>query len=259
MTLNRQNASLFRFGKDEVIAVVVVAAVLAFGLTFRMWGDAQGNFDAAIGLTNLLGVFAGLVIAVMFHEVGHKVAGVYQGYEVKIRMFGPGLVGSGFVTLYAQGYLPFVTPNLVSVDARPELRLGKFRKYDNPSEAATIAMGGLMGSVIMIFVFSSLYAFTGNQLMWLVALGAVMHAVLSFIPFELFNALAKIRYFQSAQSYPPGDGLHLLWWSKYAYVFGFSFIVLFGGLALFATRPSLILALILGILTTWAYSKWLTH
>ncbi len=259
MSLNKQYSSLFRFGKDEVIAVLVVAGVLAFGLTFRMWGDAAGNFDAAIGLTNLLGAFAGLVIVVMAHEAGHKIAGVYQGYEVKIRMFGPGLIGSGFVTLYAQGYIPFVTPNLVSVDARPDLRLGKFRKYDNPSEAAMIAFGGLMASVIMIFVFSSLYAFSGNHLMWLITLGAVIHAGLSFIPFELLNAITKIKYFQSAQSYAPGDGLHLLWWSKYAFIFGLTFIVLFGGLALFATPPSLILAFVLASVTTWMYSKWLTH
>jgi len=259
MSVNRQYSGLFRFGKDEIIAVLVVAGMLAFGLTFRMWGDANGVFNAAIGLTNLFVVSAGLVIVVMAHEAGHKIAGVYEGYEVKIRMFGPGIVGSGFVTLYAQGFIPFITPNLVSVDARPELRLGKFRKYDNPSEAASIAFGGLIASVLMIFVFSSLYALSGNQLFFLITLGAVLHSVLSFIPFELFNALAKIKFFQKAQSFAPGDGLHLLWWSKYAYVFGFSFMVLFGGLALFATPVSLILALALAILTTWAYSKWITR
>lgn len=258
MSVNRQYSSLFRFQRDELMAVVVVAVVLAFGLTFRMWGDVDGNFDATIGLTNLLLAFLGLVIVVLAHEAGHKIAGVYQGYEVKIRLFTPGIVGSGFVTLYAQGYLPFVTPNLVSLDARPDLRLGKFRKYDNPAEAAMIAMGGLVASILMIFLFSSLFAFSGVEIFRVITIGAVMHAILGFIPFELLNALVKIRYFQTAQSYAPGDGLHLLWWSKYAYVFSLSFIVLFGGFAVFAPRPLFIFSLILAVFMTWAYSKWLT-
>lgn len=258
MSVNKQYSSLFSFEKDEIIAALLVAGILAFGLTFRMWGDTDGNFDAVIGLTNFLFVFAGLGIAVLAHEAGHKIAGVYNGYHVKIRSFVPGLVGSGFVTLYAQGFIPFVTPNLVSVDARPELRMGKFRRYDNPAEAASIAMGGLVASTLAIFVFSTLYVVTGHHLFWTIALGVVVHAVLSLIPFELVNALAKIKYFQSAQSFSPGDGLHLLWWSKYAYVFSLSFMVLFGGLALFASPVSLILALVLALLCTWAYSKWLT-
>ena len=257
MSLNKQYSGLFRFTQQELVAVVVVALILSFGLTFRMWG-VDGEFNAVVGLSNLLFVLAGMIIVIAVHEAGHKIAGVYQGYEVSVRMFGPGLVGSAFVTLYAQGFVPFVTPNLVLVDARPDLRIGKFRKYDNPAEAASIAFGGLVASVLMIFVFSALYTFSGVELFRVIMLGAVIHAILSFIPFELINVLTKIKYFQSAQSYAPGDGLHLLWWSKYAYVFGFSFMILFGGLALFANTISLIFSLILATLATWAYSKWLT-
>ena len=253
MTADRPTLRLLDFESDELKWILIFAFVFAFVLTFRMWGP-DDTFDPAYGLTNLLIGFAGMTVLVFLHEGGHKIAGARESYAVRIVPFKPGLAISGFVALYSQGIVPLVTPNLVECDAKTHLRLGKFRKYDNPSNMARIAMGGIIGSVLGVMAFKVLYNLTGFELLRVIMLGGVLHALYSLIPWELLN-LFKLRYFESAETYAPGDGLHILWWSRGFYVFFFAFVIIFGLVTLLTGWVSVYIVIALAAAATYALNK----
>lgn len=235
------------FDSSEIISVILVALLLAFALTFRMWGDE--TFDAALGLFNLVFVFVGMLIAVFMHEAGHKIAALAQGYEARIERFGGGLVASGFITLYSQGLLPLVTPNLLELDARPDLRMRKYRKYESAGTMASIAAAGIIGSTLAVVLFKTLFLFTGQPLFMVIVLGAILHAVFSMIPFEIIN-LFLLRLFERVDTHTPSDGLHIYFFGSRTYVFVLVFVIFFGGIAMLTGWVSYLLSLLLAAAAT---------
>ncbi len=239
--------------RDEVLSILILAALAAFLLTFRLWGGA--SFNAVTGLSNLLFVFVGMAVAVYLHEGGHKLVASLEGYTVRIVRFSAGLVVSAFIGIYSQGYVPLFTPNLIELDAHPERRMHKHYSYDTPKSGAKVAIGGLAGTTLAIILFKSLYVLTGYHLFMVVVMGAFLHGMFSLVPFELIN-LIKLRYFQDVVPNSPGDGLHILWWSVAAWIFCLAFMFFFGMIALLSGTFSYVLSLLLAVAALWAMHLW---
>lgn len=257
MALSKTNVSLINFSKQELRWILAVAFIFAFGLGFRLWGaPTTDEFSLAVGLTNLLFIFLGLIVVIFLHEAGRKAAGALIGYETHSKPFKAGLVMSAIVTVYSQGLIPLITPNLIETDARPDLRHGKFRRYDNPADSARVALGGIVGSVIGISFMRVLYNFIQTEAMFMLVVGSCLYMIYSLVPFELFSVI-RLRYFDKTESHTPGNGLHLMWWSWIGYVFALSFALLFSAVVLFTGQIPFVLIVILAAFMAWAYTKWL--
>lgn len=226
---HKSREELAQFDKSELVTVLVFTLIFTFVLTLR--GFFEADVNAAEQLGTMLLVFMGMLIAVFMHEAGHKFVASKMGYATHIKLNGIGLVITAFVSLYSFGLLTLITPNLLRADARPDLRLNKFYRFENPSHSATIAGGGIVGTTLAIVLFNTLFQITGADVFSTIVFGAVLHGVYSLIPFELIPIL-QLKFFSKIEGIYPGDALHLWWASTWFYVFALVFMVVFGLLAL---------------------------
>ncbi len=158
------------FSREEIVWLCVCALVSGFIFSFRDWGGTI--FSVSIGLVHffLLTLVAFLSFLFRFGLQKHKA--LSYGYLAEYKVWWVGLVIMLLTAFITMGKLPVVLIGCVSVIFMSRSRLGEFRYGFSYGQNAQIALAGVMGNLILTFLFGVLlYLFPGSYLfekgMWL--------------------------------------------------------------------------------------------
>jgi hypothetical protein len=249
------------FNREERVAILVLGFCAGFIIGLDEMITVSGttlSIDYTTGLFTLLVIMAGMLASVFWHELCHKFAARWSGYYTHTSVYPAGIVLGVALSLFTFGWVQFFTPNPSDLEANPRARIAKHRKYENWKQQAFIAGAGIVGTGLFAVALQGLFIFTEQQLFRTLLLGNIWLMVYSLVPFELIN-LWQLRYFQSIEQLPQSDGLYLLHYSIYAYIFVTTFVIVLSLLLYFTTSFGLWLAICLALTATlatwWHYFK----
>lgn len=199
-----------------------------------------------------------MIISVFWHEAGHKLAARWTGYYTHIATYPAGLVIGIALAVFTFGWIQFFTPNVADLEANPRARIAKHRKYENWKQQAFIAAAGVFATGLFATGLQGLYILSGQEFFKTLLLGNLWLMIYSLVPFELLN-IASLRLLQTIDQLPQSDGLYLLHYSNYAYLFVTTF-VLVGSAILYFTESlaiwlAVLVALVMVLVTWWKAFK----
>jgi hypothetical protein len=209
------------FSRTEQTAILRLGLLAGFVIAVDEVVSLKGtviSIDYTTGLGFMLLAMLGMIFSVYVHESAHKYAAKSIGYFTHITSYSWGLVVGGALSLFSFGWIQFFTPNACDLEADPRARIAKFRKYENWKQEAFIAGFGLLASALLAILFHFVYAFTELEIIRTLMLGNLLLLIYSLIPFELLT-LYNLRFMQKIDQLPQSDGLYLLHYSLFAWVF----------------------------------------
>jgi hypothetical protein len=242
------------FDREERKAIVILGIVAGFVVGFDNMVSLNGNtisIDYTTGLLTVAVLCFGMMISVLWHELAHKMASKYVGYYTHITIYPAGAVLGVALSVFTFGWIQFFTPNAVDLEANPRARIAKHRKYENWKQEAFVAGAGIFATGIFAAGLQGMFMLTGTEFFRTLLLGNLWLMLYSLVPFELLN-FAQLRFFQNIEQLPQSDGLYLLHYSHYAYIFVTTFALVTAGILYFTQSLALWLALVLAFLATIA-------
>lgn len=240
------------FTREERTAILSLGAVAGFIIGFDTLVSVSGSvisIDATTGLLTLLVLMVGMIASVFWHEMGHKIAARWTGYYTHISTYPAGMVLGAALAIFTFGLVQFFSPNVTDLEANPRARIAKHRKYENWKQQAFIAGAGVFATGLFAVLMQGMYLFTGTELFRTLLLGNIWLMVYSLVPFELLN-LWQLKLVQGIEQLPQSDGLYLLHYSKYAYVFTTTFVITTSFILYFTHSFTLWLALLFAFFAT---------
>lgn len=244
------------FSRPERNAIITLGLVAGFVIAIDEVVSLSGaviSINYTSGLGFMLLAMLGMIGSVYVHESAHRFAAKSIGYFTHITSYSWGLVTGSALALLSFGWLQFFTPNACDLEADPRARIAKFRKYENWKQEAFIASFGLIASALLAVLLHMAYALVGWELLRTLMLGNLWLLIYSLIPFELLT-LYNLRYFQKIEQLPQSDGLYLLHYSLFAWVFFSVFAVMLAALLYFFNTPAISIAFFVALatmLTVW--------
>ncbi len=190
-----RNLKRIQFRGKESRNFFIAVILLGVMFSFRSWG--ADNFDASVGIGNLIIAIALSLAAVYIHEMAHRYHALKRGFECNYYTLLPTLVG--FVLAVASnGRL--VIPLLSAL--RIDIALyGKYRRTLDPKALARGTMLGVMASLLVGLLSKWLFFATG---------------------FGIFSQFARINLLIAAWNLlplPTLDGLNILYENKLKFLF----------------------------------------
>ena len=231
--------------KQIILLGVVAGIVVAFKSVVTLSG-ASILISTDPGLVYLLLAIIGMIISVYIHEVGHKFIAYRIGYRTNVEGYYPGQVIGVVLAIFTFGFVQFFTPNTADLEALPEKRIHKHRRYENPKQQAFIAASGILFSAVFATVLHGAYLVTSAELLRQLMIGNILIMVYSLIPFELLG-LYMLRISQSIEQLPQSDGLYIFQYSPVAYMTAASFSLFLSLLLAFTTAIPVFVAVVLGL------------
>jgi Zn-dependent protease len=195
-----QPEKLFKFGRGEIIQILIAIGVLTIAFSFALTpGIPLSNISIALG--NIPLAFLAIVTAFFFHELGHKFMGQKYGYWSEFRMFPMGLLLALFLGIFT-GFV-FAAPGAVTIMGNP-----------NRDEYGKISAIGPFINVSLAAIFYVLTISTIGEISRIFGFIAFINAFLAF-----FNLLP----------FGPLDGMKIFNWRKEIWIslIGFSLIFLY--------------------------------
>ncbi len=241
------------FSRDEHKAVLALGLAAGFIIGFGELVSYKGSsiqLDTA-GILPLIVLIVGMIISVFWHEAAHKLAARYTGYYTHITSYPAGVVLGVALTVFTFGFIQFFTPNATDLEANPRARIAKHRKYENWKQEAFIAGAGVFATGLFAAALQGMYLVTNEELFRTLLLGNLWLMLYSLIPLELLN-LWQLKLMQSIEQLPQSDGLYLLHYSKYAYVFVTTFAIVTAIILYFTQSLMLWIALVFAFTATMA-------
>lgn len=248
------------FTRKERTAVLALGATAGFIIGFgELVSYANGtiSIDTA-GIAPMVVLVLGMIVSVFWHEAGHKLAARWTGYYTHIAPYPAGLVIGVALAVFTFGWVQFFTPNVADLEANPRARIAKHRKYENWKQQSFIAAAGIFATGLFAAGLQGLFILSGQELFKSLLLGNLWLMIYSLVPFELVN-ITQLRFFHTIEQLPQSDGLYLLHYSNYAYLFMTTF-VLVGSAILYFTESlaiwlGIVVALVMVLATWWKAFK----
>jgi len=189
----------FRFSPREVFELAVTVIVLAFIFGYN---DKQEVFSISYWLFNFVKMIIIVAIAVVLHEVGHKLASLYVGMRSEYQMWPTGLLIGILFTFISNGKWYIVLPGGILLHHMAIQRLGHFRYGLNYFTQGMLAVAGPMANLILATFFKTLSLF-------------------GVFP-EFFDTMTFINLYYAVFTMlplPRLDGIHLFFATRLIYVF----------------------------------------
>ena len=247
------------FSREELKAVIVLGFVAGFIVAFDSVISYSGgvlHLDYGLGLAAMVLVIFGMIISVYIHEMAHKYFARRIGYFTYVDPYYPGQVLGVVFAFFSFGYIQFFTPNTGDLEANPQERMHKFRKYENFKQQAFIAASGILVTAVFTGLLHGTWLVTQSKVVYDIMMGNIWLMVYSLIPFELLN-FYLLRFQRTIDQLPQSDGLYILHYSTAAYVFAASFIVLIAAIWAFnLSIPIWVAAFIALCIGTFAWVKY---
>ena len=80
----------YDFNPFYITYAIIKTIFFAFIISYREWGYGQA-FEINVGLKNFISAAMIVLLAILVHESGHKLLGVYHGFKVKTRIWWYGM------------------------------------------------------------------------------------------------------------------------------------------------------------------------
>jgi hypothetical protein len=253
------------FSSGELKAILILGLISGFVVAFDDFTLIEGNrlIIEDVGLLILLLSMFGMVISVYIHETAHRFFARRIGYNTNIEGYYPGQVLGIVLAIFSFGWIQFFTPNTTDLEARPDERIHKHRKYENPKQQAFISMAGVIATVFvatimhgawLLATINGVVAPDSADFLRNIMMGNVWLMVYSLIPFELLG-IYFLRFTPNIQQLPQSDGLYILNYSLVAYVTVAAFII-FMALMLALSTNIYVWAAIFIALSAGGYTWW---
>jgi len=242
------------FTRDERKAVLILGVVAGFIIGFDDLVSITGStlsIDYTKGILTMLILMVGMVVSVYWHEAGHKLAARYTGYYTHITSYPAGIVLGAALAIFTFGWIQFFTPNATDLEANPRARIAKHRKFENWKQEAFVAGAGIFATGLFAAILQGMFIITGTEFFRTLLLGNIWLMLYSLLPFELLN-IWQLKLMQSIEQLPQSDGLYLLHYSNYAYVFVTTFALVTAGILYFTQSLMIWIALVVAFSATMA-------
>ena len=223
----------FGFDKEEVKGIIIATLIFAFIISYRGWGYGQA-FEINVGLINFVNAAIIVLLAILVHESGHKLLGVYHGFKVKTRIWWYGMGLALLICFISRGHIWFLVLSGMTLHHLAIQRLGKFRYGERPVELSMVALAGPLANIILATLLKTM-------ILWFPALP--INAALVHKAFIINWAMA----ISNLLPIPPLDGIHIFFQSRLFYISIFGFMVGYGILIYFGIYSWLGALLIAGI------------
>ena len=241
----------FSFSQTELLQISWTSLAFAFILTFRKWGVGK-EFDATVGITNLILAFLVVVLSMIAHVSLQKAVAIKLGYKATYSYWLNGILICLFLGFLSFGILIFILPGAVMIEHIPSLRLGKFRYGTNLKDIARIALAGPIAHVVIVLLLGLLFFGSGkSDILFSIILVNLLLAIYSMLPIPKIDSPTKMD--------SGTDGLGMFYFSRTLYVLVYATILIFAALVLLSTNYAsfgwlFIIAFILGCLLSIIYS-----
>lgn len=209
----------FRFDREEVKGIIIATLIFAFIISYREWGYGQA-FEMDVGLKNFVNAAIIVLLAILAHESGHKLFGVYHGFKVKTRIWWYGMGIALLICFLSRGRLWFLALSGMTLHHLAIQRLGKFRYGERPVELSMIALAGPLANIILATLLKT-------TIIWFPSLP--INAALVHKAFIINWAMA----ISNLLPIPPLDGIHIFFQSRLFYISIFGFMAGYGALIYF--------------------------
>lgn len=220
----------FRFSKEELKSLAIVAVVFAFIFSYNEWGGE--TFDFFAGIKNFFLALIIVSIGLLVHETGQRLAAIKVGFKTEVKIWWYGIIAGLILVILSRGKLMLFAATGMWIHHMAVHRLGYFRYGPNILPFGVIALMGPIANIIA----ATLVKFLQVNL-HLIPMDSVFAQKFFFFNW-LFAVLCLLPI-------PPLDGSRLLFYSRLTYAFVFGSIA--GYIILYSIGIySYILALLIG-------------
>jgi len=157
-----------KFTKKELLHLLSATLVLGFVFSFQEWGTT--SFDLTIGLTNLFMAILAAFLALILHELAHKIIAKKQGATTEFRVWSIqriwfkktfkrkipiGIIFPLFFVFLSNGKITLATTETSKIDENPLYRTRKKFPHLTNLETAFIALSGPLASLFLALLVKS--------------------------------------------------------------------------------------------------------
>lgn len=228
----------FKFGKKELIHIIIIAFVMAFILSFKLWGET--TFELNTGLINLVKYVLISLMIVMVYVACQKLYGLAMGINVEYFISKWVMVVSVVTTFITNGSFWLLMLGESKLSHIASHRIGHHRYELENKEHSIIILAGNIGLIFLAFVFK-LFSYIPS-----INEDFVFRVMLAILAFNFFSLLPI----------PGTNGMIVLFTSRIMYVLSFSLILLISFfLIYFGIWYTIILSILCSILVLFGYLK----
>jgi len=142
----------FSFSKQEISGLIVAVLITGFIFSFRDWGVE--TLDFTLGLRNMFIVSFIAALSFFLRISMQKIFALSEGYKTEFKVWWTGLIIAFIVAFVSEGRIPLVIIGASVSSFMVKQRLGEFRYGFSHSDNATIALWGVLGSLIIATLFA---------------------------------------------------------------------------------------------------------
>ncbi len=228
----------FAFDRNELAALLVSIAAMAFIVGFRFEGDV---FVFSVFAGNFALSLIAVAVAVFAREAAHRLFALNMGYKLQFKPFLYGLLAGVILAFMTYGRVIFLAYGGIFLNIMEKHRLGYFRYQLGYFDLGKVSLAGPLANLAV----------------------AALVKGMTFLPHALAEKLIMVNVIlaiTNALPIPPLDGANIMYASKTFYPLVLGAIVS-GGLLLLIPGFSVLLAItasvVIGFVTMYAFFHFL--
>ncbi|MGB9674984.1 MAG: hypothetical protein ACP5IJ_00680 [Candidatus Nanoarchaeia archaeon] len=234
------------FKKSELGTIAAIILLLAFGFSYRFEGPPTLTTWAGNFLICLIAV----TMAVLVHEVAHKVVGAKLHIDVEPKLWISGIVALLLGVLFSHGLFVFAAPWAVAMRGRA-LRPGMPWPHISPKEKAVVAVAGILANLAFAIVAKLLVPFAGPFAEKLISINCAI-AVYNLVPFFTILPILAFQWSSLKRIEAPYiEGEYVFFGNRPLWAFVFVFAILLSISLKFLSIGLSLLISILGSIGLW--------
>lgn len=226
----------FWFTKEELTQYLLLTLVLAFIYSFKQWGEI--TFSVSAGIWNLIIAIILVGTTIFVHHAGQRISGIKKGFKVEQKNSWYLILFGLVLCFLTNGNIRFLAGSGTHITHLPQHRIGAFRYGAKLSEIGRTMLAGPFYNVLFALIIAGL----GWALI---------------IPPETAQAIFSLNLWFAVCNLlpiPPLDGIHIFYWSRFAYVFIFSSITAYAILTLILPAYIFVAAIAIGAILAYLFS-----
>jgi hypothetical protein len=223
--------------RKESLVIILGSFVAAFVLSFRNWGEE--SLDIAIGLTSFIISVIVILIIVLTRVTVQKWLARRLRYQSNYEHHKWGLGLSVFLAFYTSGFVTYLVPGVIKSDRTARQGIGAHRPGVNFGDLAKITMIGALATMLLVSIIKPfVFLFPNSFLLYKFVQASAAIAISALIPL------------------PSSEGFWLIYHRRWLWIFTFIFVIIFFVLVLQAHIFSYALSLVIAILFTYVFKKY---